>query len=261
MPKNDRKPPVRAAAKSDALVRIAKIEDEPQRVLRRAAKATVTIAAKRKGKQFRIATIRPGEKSDPAFKASLPVTLEALKRRGKRIVELASHLQIVLSVRANRKSALVYFIEPGGDSGEYAAQRLGCATSEGALLKNALRQSGIARAAVDAAARQAGSQHGGEVETLHARIATLERALKKQADLARDLEKNRAALQEARAGRAASEAAAQKIEAERRDEVEPLKRRIAALERSLKQQTALGEAYKKRLAEQPDPEGIPAGTA
>ena len=153
--------------------------------------------------------------------------------------------QLALSVRARRKSALVHYIEPGADSVEFAAQRMGCAASEVALLKNALRESALARAAAGAA-RQSDSRRDGDAQALQARIATLERALK-----------------EARAGEAATEAAAQKIEAERREEVGPLKRRIATLERSLKQQVALGEEYKSRLEAQrrPDPEGIPAGTA
>ena len=235
------------ATKAETLVRVGKVAEDPERVLRRAAKTPLSVSAKRKDKQFRIATIRPGEKSDPAFKASLPVTLETLKRRGERILELASHLQIVLSVHAKKNSALIYFIEPGADCIEFAAQRLGCAASEIAAFKNALRQSLVARAAVEASGRQSGSQHGAEVEALQTRIATLERMLKKQAELARGLEKSREALKQARAEQAATETVAQKVEAERREEVGPLKRRIATLERSLKQQTALSEEYQRGI--------------
>ena len=113
------------------------------------------------------------------------MAIVALKRRAGRILHLASALQVVLRVKASPTSAGVFFIEPGGDCLEFATQRLGGTSRDAALLKTALRRTPIARAASEAAARQADARRQNEVKSLHGRIAALERDLKKRPAVAK----------------------------------------------------------------------------
>jgi hypothetical protein len=225
MPSTDktRKTPPAGARTADATVRIKEIERDPGAILRHAAQHPVRVAAKDGTRMFHIATIRRGDKSDPAWPASMPVALAALKRRAGRILHLASGLQISLRVQATRTSASVFFIEPGSECLEFANQRLGGSIRDAALLRNALRRSPIARAAAEAAVKQAGARRQDEVKSLHGRIATLERAAKKTA-------------------------------ADKDAEVQSLKSRILVLERAAKKPAAPRRP-------RPDLEIAPAGAA
>lgn len=203
---------------------------------------------------FHIMTIRRGDRNDPAWADSLPVTITALKRRAGRILHLASGLQIALRVHVTAKSPDVYFIEPGSECLEFAMRRLGGSSGDAALLKNAIRRSQGARAAAQTAVKQADARWQDEVKSLQGRIATLERAAKKHSDLAEALKKSETALREARVSQRATEAAAKQSASDKDEEVHSLKSRITALERALKKQTAIRDPNRNALSQKPQPE-------
>ena len=259
--RQERPKPRTSAKKPDDVARIRAVEDDPGALLRRAAAKPVRLFAKTGARNFHIATIRRGATDDPASPSSLPLTLAALKRRAGRILRLASSLQVVLRIET-AGNARVFYIEPGSECLEFAAERLGGAGIDAALLRNALRHSKIVRAATELQAKKSDAQRRDEIDSLRDQIARLERAAKKHAALAEELAKSKAALRQARVDQAGAAAAAQHAAEERRKEASALTRRIAGLERSLKKQTALGEEHTARLSAKhpPDPEVMPEAT-
>jgi hypothetical protein len=257
------KPPPSRAKEADDVVRVREVERDPGSILRRAAEQPVRVTAKGGTRMFHIVTIRCGDRDDPAWSGSLPVTIVALKRRAGRILHLASGLQIALRVQVTARSPDVFFIEPGRECLEFATQRMGGSSSDAALLKTAIRRSRIVRAATETAVKQADARWQDEVKSLQERIATLERAAKKHAGLAEALKQNETALQEARKSERTAQAAAKKITSDRDAEVLSLKSRIAALERTAKNQTALRERSRIAMSpkHQPEPETSPSGTS
>jgi hypothetical protein len=242
--------PSSSAKKLDAPVRVRDVGRDPVSILHRAAQGHVRVSAKNAARTFHIATIRRGDRRDPAWADAMPVSITALKRRARRILHLASGLQIALRVQVTAKSPDVYFIEPGGDSLEFAALRLGGSSRDAALLKNAVRRSRITRSASAAAAKQADTRRRNEIRTLQGRIVNLERAAKKHTDLAEAFRNSETALR-----------ATKKSASERDEEIGVLKSRIATLERTLSKQKAAEARRVKANAEnrRPEPESSPSG--
>ena len=172
-------------------------------------------------------TIRHGNQNDPAWANSMPVTIAALKRRAGRILHLASGLQIALRVQVTAKGPSTYFVEPGSECVEFATRRLG--GRDAALLKKAIRRSPITEAAVQTAVKQAEERWQDEIKSLQGRMATLERAAKKHAELAATLKKRETALREARVNLRASDATAKKKALDSDEEVQTLKSRIVVV--------------------------------
>jgi HAMP domain-containing protein len=214
------------------------VEDDPRKILNRAGKRPLRIAARLGGRRYHVSTIRHGSVNDPAWRASMPVTVSALKRHGVRILCLSSALQIALRIQLAKDSADAFFIEPGRECHEFAIARLSGSIDEVASFKRLLRHSRIAQATADAAAEQRGAQSSDEIESLTKRIGLLDRSLKKQIALSAKHEKSSADLRKARNDRAGADAAAKQIEAQQQDEIRRLKSRIGQLERSLKRRTA-----------------------
>jgi chromosome segregation ATPase len=184
----------------------------------------------------------------------MPVTVVALKRRAGRILHLASGLQIALSVQVSKKGPHAYLIEPGSECLEFAAQRLGGSSGDTTPLKNALRRSRSTRALTEAAVKQSDARRQEEIKSLRDRIATLERAEKTGADLAKALQETEAAFKETRQRLRAADAAAKRDVSARDEEVRALKARIVTLERALKKQTATRETNKSAIVQQREPE-------
>jgi hypothetical protein len=258
------------AKKSDAIVRVRDVERDSGAILRRAALGPVRISDKGGERMFHIGTIRRGDRKDPSWADAMPVALAALKRRAGRILHLASGLQIALRVQATARSPDVYYIEPGSDCLEFAALRLGGSSHDAAAFKNAVGRSAITRAVSDGAARRADARRQHEIASLQGRIATLERAAKKSADLASALKSSEAALRDARLGRKAAEEASRKRAADQDEEIQALKSRIAALDRALTKEkkvrasgtsgTAAKNSSQPEAAPSAPDEGSPAPT-
>jgi hypothetical protein len=234
-------------------LRIGDVADDPNAAMRRAALLPVRVTAKIGKRVFHIATLRRGDRKDPVWPAALPVTAAALKRHGARILRLASALQIALRVQATRTSANIFFIEPGRDGLDFAAHRLGGSIGAASLLETALRRSPVALTASKIAAKHGDARRQAEAKSLQDRIATLERALKKSAGLAAELEKSEAALRQARADQKAAEAAAQQSALDQEEEARALMHRVATLDRALKKATAQGPALAPLPAESAAP--------
>ncbi|MGO8915335.1 MAG: hypothetical protein ACLQJR_05455 [Stellaceae bacterium] len=264
MPSSDKTPKTSpsSAKKPDEIARVRDVERDPGAILRRAEKGPVRVTSNVGNRTFHVATVRRGDRNDPAWQASLPVTIAALKRRTARILHLASGLQITLRVQARKNSADTFFVEPGSECLEFATMRMGGSSRDTAPLRNALRRTQIARRAVDTAAAHVEARWQSEVKSLQNRIVTLERAAKKHADLAAALKKSETALKDVRLSQRAAEAAAKKSAADKNEEVQALKNRIIVLERSLKKQTALREADTNAISAriQPNPEISPSST-
>ena len=200
MPTTDKttQTPLSNAKETSDFARVREVERDPRAILRRAAEKPVHVTSKDGARMFHIVTIRRGDRNDAAWTSSMPVTITALKRHAGRILHLASGLQIALRVQATAKSPDVFFIEPGSECLEFATQRLGGSSDDASLLKNALRRSRVARATAETAVKRADARWQDKVKSLHVRIATLDRAAKKHADLAEALEKSGTALRDAR---------------------------------------------------------------
>ena len=239
--------------KTDMTARVRDIERDPRSILRRAEAKSIRVTAKEGARVYHIMTIRHGNRNDPAWPGSLPITIEVLKCRAGRILHLASGLQIALRVQVTAKSPDAYFFEPGSECLEFASRRLGGASGDPTLLKNAVRRSSIVRAASEAAAKQADTRRLTEIKSLQGRIATLERAAKKDADLAEASKKSEAALREARAAQRAADAVSRKNASEKNDEVQSLKSQIGALERALKKQTSIRDVNRNAIIPKPQP--------
>lgn len=236
MPRNDLSPKaLDAGARRKVEFTAAKlVENDPRKILSRAEKRPLRIAARLGSRRYHVSTIRHGSVNDPAWRASMPVTVSALKRHGVRILCLSSALQIALRIQFAKDSADAFFIEPGRECYEFAVARLSGSIDEVASFKRLLRHSRIAQAAAD----QRGAQSRDEIESLTKRIGLLDRSLKKQIAMSAKHEKSSAALRKARNDWAGVDAAAKQIEAQQQDEIRQLKSRIGQLERSLKRRAA-----------------------